>query len=142
MAAEVPLINGRAYDFSQIQATVLGVPLQSITEINYTEVQEKTNNMGAGTRPVSRGHGAIEPEASIGLSMNDIEALRAVAPGGSLLKIPAFDITDTYLHPTQAQVVTHVLKNAEFTDDGVEASQGDTDINRTFALVISNIKFN
>jgi len=135
------LINGRAYDFSQIQATVLGVPLQSINEINYVTTQEKTNNMGAGVNPVSRGHAGKEPEASIGISMNDVEALRDVAQDGDLLNLPTFDIVITFLHPESARVITHVLKNAEFTDDGVEGAQGDTDLNRTFALTISHVKY-
>ena len=55
------------------------------------------------------------------------------------LKIPPFTITVTYLN--LQKVVTHKLKNVEFTNDGVETSQGDTDIRRTFDLVISDIKY-
>ena len=134
------LVNGKAYDYTQIIMTILGVPVAGITSINYTEEQEKTNNFGAGTRPVSRGHGAIEASGSIELSMNEVESLRQAAPDGSLLKIPPFQITVTYLNAQN--VVTHKLKNCEFTNDGVETSQGDTDIKRTFDLVISDIKYN
>lgn len=133
------LINGKAYDFTQIIVSILGVPTAGITALNYTEEQEKTNNFGAGTRPVSRGHGAIEASGSIELSMNEVEALRDAAPDGSLLKIPPFNITVTYLN--LQKVVTHKLKNCEFTNDGVETSQGDTDIKRTFDLVISDIQY-
>lgn len=135
------LINGRAYDFTQIQASILGVPLQSINEVSYVTTQEKTNNFGAGVNPVSRGHAVKETEASIGISMNDVEALRDVAEEGDLTNLPAFDIVITYLHPVSARVITHVLKNAEFSDDGMEGSQGDTDLNRTFALTISHVKY-
>jgi len=135
----VPLINGKAYDYVGITAIVLGVPLPSISQINYTEEQEKTNNFGTGNRPVSRGKAAIEASASFEISMNDVEALRDVAPDGSLLLIPAFDIIIVYGNPQKP--VTHVLKNCEFTNDGVETSQGDTDIKRTFDLVISHVKY-
>ena len=133
------LINGKAYDYTQILLTILGVPVAGVTSINYTEEQEKTNNFGAGSRPVSRGHGAIECSGSIELSMNEVEAIRAAAPSGSLLKIPAFTITVTYLN--LQKVVTHKLKNCEFLNDGVETSQGDTDIRRTFDLVISDVQY-
>ena len=133
------LINGQAYDYTQIIMSVLGVPVAGVTSINYTEEQEKTNNFGAGNRPVSRGRGAIEASGSIELSMNEIEALRDAAPSGSMLKIPPFEITIVYLN--LQKVVTHKLKNVEFTNDGVETSQGDTDIRRTFDLVISDIKY-
>ena len=133
------LINGQAYDYTQIIMSVLGVPVAGVTSINYTEEQEKTNNFGAGNRPVSRGRGAIEASGSIELSMNEIEALRDAAPSGSMLKIPPFEITFVYLN--LQKVVTHKLKNVEFTNDGVETSQGDTDIRRTFDIVMSDVKY-
>ena len=136
----IPLINGTAYDFSQIIVTILGVPVASVSSIEYSEEQEKTNNYGAGNRPVSRGQGAIEAKASIEFSMNDVESIRAVALNGSLLNIPAFDITVFF--GNLQNPVTHVLKNAEFINDGIETSQGDTDVKRKFDLVIAHIKWN
>jgi len=133
------LINGQAYDYTQIIMSVLGVPVAGVTSINYTEEQEKTNNYGAGNRPVSRGRGAIEASGSIELSMNEVEALRDAAPNGSMLAIPPFEITVVYLN--LQKVVTHKLKNVEFTNDGVETSQGDTDIRRTFDIVMSDVKY-
>lgn len=135
----VPLINGRAYDYVQIVVSILGVPTAGISSVSYTEEQEKVNNFGAGNRPVSRGQGAIDASGSIELSMNDVEAIRDAAPSGSLLQIPAFDITILFGNPQKP--VVHILKNVEFTNDGVETTQGDTDIRRTFDLVISHIKY-
>ena len=134
-----PLINGRAYDFAQIVVNVLGVPLMGISSVTYAEEQEKTNNYGAGKYAVSRGHGAVEVSASFDIHMNDIEALRDAAPLGRLLDIPPFDVPITFLNANK--VVTHVLKNCEFTNDGVEASQGDTQVQRTFDLVISHVEY-
>ena len=133
------LINGRAYDFTQIVVKILGASISSVSAINYTEEQEKVNNYGAGSRPVSRGKGAITASASITMSMNDVEAIRDVISDGSLLSLEPFDIQVSYLNAQKA--VTHVLKNCEFTADGVEASQGDTDISRSFDLVVSHIKY-
>lgn len=135
----IPLINGRAYDFTQILVKILGAPVASVSAISYTEEQTKENNFGAGSRPVSRGQGAINASGSITLSMNDIEAIRDVALDGSLLKIEPFDIQVSYLNAQK--VVTHVLKNCEFTDDGTEASQDDKDIKRSYNLVISHINY-
>lgn len=133
----LPLINGRAYDFAQIIVTILGVPVASVSAIDYEETQEKKNNYGAGNRPVSRGAGAIECSASIEMSMNDIEAIRNVAPNGSLLQVPAFDITIFFGNAQSPK--THVLKNCEFTKDGVSGSQGDTDLKYKFDLLPSHI---
>jgi hypothetical protein len=135
----VPLINGKAYDFALITVVALGVPLPSVSDINYTEEQEKENNFGLGNRPVSRGQGAINASGSLDISMNDIEALRDVAPNGSLLQVPAFDIVVVYGNPQKP--VTNVLKNCEFIDDGVETTQNHKDVKRTFGLVISHVKY-
>ena len=134
-----PLINGRAYDYAQIRLTIAGVQVHSVTAISYTEEQEKTNNFGIGNRPVSRGHAAIEASASLTIGMNDVEALRNAAPEGSLLQIPSFDIVVTY--DNSQGVITHVVKNCEFTSDGVEADQGSVNIERSFDLVASHIQY-
>jgi hypothetical protein len=135
----IPLINGRAYDYAQIEVNILGVPVAGISAITYTEEQEKVNNFGAGSRPVSRGHGPINASGSVTIHMNDVEAIRDAAPLGSLLSIPSFDISVTFLNAQK--VVTHVLKNVEFLNDGVEATQGDTNIERAFDLVISHVVY-
>jgi hypothetical protein len=132
-----PLINGRAYDFAQVIVTVLGVPVASVSAIDYEETQDKKNNYGAGNRPVSRGAGAIEVTASIEFSMNDAEAIRRVAPNGSLLQVPAFDITVFFGNPQNP--TTHVLKNCEFLKDGVSGTQGDTDLKYKYDLLPSHI---
>ena len=134
-----PLINGRAYDFAQIVVDVAGSPLASVSAISYTEEQEKVNNFGAGSRPVSRGHGAINASGSMTISQNDVEALRDAVEGGSLLSIPSFDVVVTFLNAQK--VVTHTLKNVEFLNDGVEATQGDTDLQRSFDVVMSHVVY-
>lgn len=134
-----PLINGRAYDYVDIQLSILGAQINGITEINYTSEQEKTNNFGAGVYPVSRGHAARDTTGSLGLNMNEVEALRGVAPFGDLLQIPAFDVIIVFGNVQNPK--THVVKNVEFTNDGVETSQGDTAINRVFDFVASHVLY-
>jgi hypothetical protein len=135
----VPLINGKAYDYTQITISVLGSPLAGVSQINYTETQDKTNNFGTGNRPVSRGQGAINATCSLEISMTDVERLRSAAPNRSLLFLPAFDIIVIYINGVTTH--RHIIKNVEFSDDGTETSQGDTDIKRTFNLTPSHIEF-
>ena len=135
----IPLINGRAYDYTQITAVVLGVPLAGISAINYVTTQDKTNNFGTGNQPVSRGRGAKDTVGSLELSMNETEAIRNAIANGDLLDIPPFDIVMVFGNIQNP--VTHVLKNVEFSNDGVDTTQGDTDIRRTFDMTISHIKY-
>jgi hypothetical protein len=135
----VVLINGRAYDHTQIQIIYLGVPLPSVTTIDYGEEQDKANNFGTGNRPVSRGRSAIDSTGSIELSMNDIEAIRDAAPNGSLLQIPPADLLVVFINPQKP--VTHTIKNLEWTTDKPSSSQGDTDIKANLDFVASNVKW-
>jgi hypothetical protein len=135
----IPLINGQAYDFGQIIVNVMGVPIPSVTSIEYQEEQEKTNNFGAGRRPISRGHGTINATASIEMSMTDVESIRDAAPNGSLLAIPSFDIVVVFGNPQSPK--KHTLKNCEFTVDGFSGSLDDTDLTKSFDLVVSHIEF-
>jgi hypothetical protein len=135
----IPLINGRAYSYVDITFVALGVALPSVSAINYTQEQPKENHHGTGNEPVSRGRGPKNATASFDISMNDTEALRDVAPNGSLLDIPPFDIVVVFGNPQSPR--THVIKNFEFSDDGVESTTGDTDIKRTFSGTPSHIKY-
>ena len=134
------LINGRAYDFTQIVFVVLGVPVPSVSSISYTEEMETKMNFGTGQLPVSIGYGAINSKGSIEISMNDVEAIRDVCPlRGSFTSLPLFDILVVYGNPQRP--VRHIIKNVSFTDDGVESAQNETDIKRKFNFVCSHIQY-
>lgn len=135
----IPLVNGIAYSYVDIKVKIAGVEIPSVSKISYTEDQQKSNNYGTGDRPTSRGKGKIEPKANFEISMNDIEAMRDVAPNGSLLKLPPFDIEISFLN--EQKVVTHTIKNCEFTNDGVEAGVDDMDIKKSFDLTPSHILY-
>lgn len=133
-----PLVNGIAHDFTQLVPLYLGVPLNSLTNIDYDIPQEKVNNMGVGPNAVSRGRGAIDPTGSMELSMTDIEAMRAVSPDGLMVSIPMNDFVLVFGNPQFP--TTHVLKNLEFSNDGISASTGDTDLKKTLNFTFSNLE--
>ena len=133
------LVNGRAFSYVDVTLAILNVPIPGLSAINYTEEQDKTNEFGTSNRPVARGVGAINASGSLEMSMNEVEALRDIAPNGSLLLIPAFEIVIVFGNPGKIQ--RHVLEAAQFIDDGVEMAAGDTEIKRTFGLIISKIRY-
>jgi len=141
MANLPTLINGQSYSYADIVLLINGVAFASVSEINYTGEQEKTNNYGTSGLPVSRGRGAREFSGSLKIAMDDAQKLRDASPDGSLLGIPAFDIQVTFVSPQTTKLVSHFLKSCEFTKDGVEASQGDTEIAMSHDIVIGNIKY-
>lgn len=136
----IPLINGKSYEWADIQATVLGVPIIGITNIEYEEKQGMENIYGAGRFPVSRGYGKVEPTAKMTLLMEEVENLQTAAPLGRLQDIPEFDIIVMYL---DSALITrkHVLKNVRFTNNKRGASSGDTSIPVELELIISHIQY-
>ena len=136
---EVPLINGKAYEYADIIFDILGVPTPSISSIDYDEEQEKKNNFGAGHYAVSRGKGTRDVKVSFTMSMNDTEALRDAALNGSLLSIPMFDIIIVFGNPQKPE--RHIIKNFEFTKDGVSGTTGDTDMKYKHDGIASHIQY-
>ena len=142
MAEFVPLINGTAYAWADIRAQLLGQTVAGITAVSYEDTQEKVNNYGAGTNPVSRGLGKIEPKASLTLEMKELERIQAaLPPGGRIQDIKPFPIIISYVNPSN-MLVTHTLMNAEFTNNKREIKTGDTNIEVELELIISHIAWN
>jgi len=136
----LPLINRKSYEYADIIVNVLGVPITVITAIEYDVKQNMENIYGAGNKPVSRGYGKFEPIAKITLLMEEIEAITAVSPNGTLQAIPEFDIIVIY---TDAALVTrkHTLKDVRFMNNPRSSSTGDTSISCDCELIISDILY-
>ena len=135
----VPLINGRAYDWASLRAQLLGQTVAGITALSYEDMQEKTNNYGAGINPTSRGLGKVEPKASLTLEMKELERIQAaLPPGGRIQDIAPFPIVATFIN-TSNQLVTHTLHNCEFTNNKRELKTGDTNIEVELELILSHI---
>lgn len=135
-----PLINGTAYSWSQIKLNILGANPTGVTAIDYSEEQEIQNNYGIGNNPVSRGYGAIKPEASITMHMAEVEQLQALTDTGRIQEIPEFDIVVSYL-PENGNIVTHTLHNCRFKTNKRDVKQGDMELTTQINLVISHISW-
>jgi hypothetical protein len=133
-----PLINGRTYGWADITVVIGGAPLTGIRGIKYGEAQEKENVYGAGRYPVARGYGRITYTASITLLAGTVMALQNSAAGGQLHRIQPFPITVSY-QPEAGLLVTHILKNAEFTETNFEWAEGDMSKEIELTLIISHI---
>jgi len=139
--AQTPMINGERHSWGDIKANIMGRTPTGITAISYEEKQEKKNHYGAGNMPVHRGRGNYEASAKITLYGYEVEAIqRAAGPGKRLVDIPSFDITVSYLNPND-QIVTHVLRNCEFTGNKRDLKQGDTTVEVELELIVSHIEW-
>ena len=131
------LINGESYAWVHIDFPLFGQIVEGIKDISYKKKQEKVNNYGRGKKPVSRGRGKEEYEASITLEMKETEWLKIKA-GGSLLTIKPFHVPVVF-SGDGIQMTTHILKFAEFMEVGIEVKSGDTTIDVKLPLIVGDI---
>ena len=133
------LINGVEYSWSSIVFELFGVPVQGITAISYKKKQAKTNNYGAGAKPVSRGYGKEECDGSIEILRSEWTKIIAASPSQNPLSIGWFPISVTY-GTSLADATTDILQGVEFLEDPFEAKEGDTKLLVKLPLIIADIE--
>lgn len=134
-----PLINGVSYSWANIKLILFGVPIVGITKISYKIKQKKENNYGAGYAPVSRGYGNIEYEGNIEIYQEELKRIIASSPNKNLMAIPPFDIQIVFENGESNFLGTDILQKCEFTEEGLDASQGDTKLMVSLPLIIGSI---
>jgi len=133
------MINGVQHSWATIQVLIEGVLTTGITAFNYDDKQDMDNIYGAGQNPVGRGYGRITSTADITLLRDEIESIRKSSPTGRLQDIAPFDVVVAFLPIGGAKIANHIIKNCQFTDDGVEAKEGDTKNEKQLNLLPSHI---
>lgn len=134
------LINGKAYEFSDIEFELFGIRIFDVKEIDYATKRNIANNYGSGEEPISRSNGVKTYEGKISLGMKEVEFIRDKMPAGSdLTDIAPFTITVHYAN--NYRVTTHKLLYCQITEDNPKAKQGDTDIAIELPLAIGKIKY-
>ena len=110
------LINGHAYDWSNIVINIMGTVVTGISSIDYSQEQDMQDNWGAGINPVSRGYGNRKATAKLTLYMEQLVALQTASLTGNIQDIPEFDIVVMYLS-TPSIPKTDIIKNCRFKNN-------------------------
>jgi len=140
MIIGVPLINGVEYTHADIIFNILGVPVIGMTSIDYSDPQDITLNYGTGQQPVSRGFGAVKPQASVTLTMKEIQRLTNAAPGGKIQNIPDFDIGVNFA--TEAGDFTrHRLIRCRFKGRNPNSAVNNSQIEEKLELSVADINY-
>lgn len=131
--------DSRQYSWCKISVAFGGRIIDGITEIEYTEKQEKEYLWGRGCSPhaVLRGHRTNEGKISIWQS--ELEALTRDAPNKDIMKLN-FDIIITYVPDDGVgEIVTDILKGCEFSEVKKSIKQGDKNMNVELPIMITKI---
>lgn len=141
MVIGIPFVNGVEYTHADIVLNIFGVPVIGVQSVDYSDPQEITVNHGTGHLPISRGFGKIMPQASITLTMKEVQRITAVAPLGRIQNIPDFDIGVSFV--TEAgDFVRHKLKKCRFKGRGTTSQVGNSQIEEKLELSVIDIDYN
>jgi len=118
--------NSKEYSWAEVQVVMLGRPVTRIRGIKYGVKKEKEYLHARGENPHSIQSGNKTYEGEITLLQSELEAMQAqLSSTEDLTDMDAFSITVAYVPKNNAQVVVHILKAVEFTEDMREMQQGD-----------------
>lgn len=133
---------GKLTGWNSVTARVLGRDVVGISKVAYSDEQVSNNAMGAGSMPVGIEGGNYSATASIDLFEKEVRALQAaLPPGWRLQDLRPFDIVVSYALP-EGGVITDIIHNCRFMNNGVEINQGDGKIVRSFNLAVTHITHN
>jgi hypothetical protein len=119
------LINGVNYSWVNLANIAFGFPVIGITSVSYSKKQVKENNYGIGAEPTSRGYGNITYEGKITVYKDWWQSVINSRANKDPLTIAPFDWTISY-GGTGVVPISETLKFVEFTEDNLNANQGDT----------------
>ena len=139
--ATIQSINSKDFSYSNIEILIAGQSIVKVGAVSYVVTQEKPNNYGLGKYPTGFGDGVLEYEVSMDIAIADVVRLRAfsLSADRSLLGVPEF--TTIVRLNNGVFSFADVMTFCRFTSDGMEASQGDTNIMRSYDIQTSSIVF-
>ena len=143
MKLQTTIINkfGKMAGWNSISATMLGRTLEGITQLAYGDSQEVENVYGRGGKPIGRATGNYTPTASITLLKEEVIGLQmAVGSGNNIMDIEPFDISVLYEY--KGLIYKDVIRNCQFTNNGVDVNQNDKTIATQYTLLPSHIDWN
>lgn len=141
---QAKIINkfGQMQGWNSITTNMLGRDVEGISSLKYDDAVTKENVYGAGPYPIGRSSGNYEPTCSVTLLKEEADAIQAaLPPGGRIQDIAPFDIVVEY-ERNSGTIQKDRIRNAEFTNRGVDVAQADGTIQTEYTLVVSHIEWN
>ena len=118
--------NTKEFAWSNVEIAMLGRVLIRVRGIKYAAKKEKEYLHARGENPHSIQSGNKTYEGEVMLLQSELEAIqRQLKSTEDITDLPPFNITVVYKPKDGTSLVTHILKNVEFTEDNRETKQGD-----------------
>lgn len=116
--------SSKQYSWCSLSVAYGGRIIDGITELEYTEKQEKEALYGRGCKPHIVVRGNKTCEGKLTLWQSEVEAMTRDAKNNDILAL-SVDVIASYVPHDGGQIVTDILKNVEFTEVKKAIKQGD-----------------
>lgn len=133
------MFSSKQYSWADVSISLGGKILQGITEVEYTEKQEKEAIYGRGAKPHSIGRGNKAYEGKVSIWQSELEALVQSTPNKDVLSL-SFDLVVSYVPGDGSPMVTDILKKVEFTEVKKAMKQGDKNMVVEMPIVFTEVK--
>lgn len=132
---------GQLAGWNNITCRILGRDVVGIAKVGYDYTEDNGYEFGAGKYPVGFAEGNHEASASIDLYQEEYLKIVGQLPSGKkITDIDPFDIVVSYDY--KDRTITDVIRGCKFLGSGIEVSQGDRTIIRSFELICHSIDEN
>jgi len=120
------MFNTKEFAWHNIEIALFGRVLTGARGVEYKVTKEKELVHGRGENPHSVQSGNKAYEGTLTLLQSEVEAIqRQLRDDQDLTDLEGFSVTVAYVPKTGANVVTHILKGVEFTEDPRAMNQND-----------------
>lgn len=118
--------NSKEFAWSNVEIAMLGRVLIRVRGVKYASKKEKEYLHARGENPHAIQSGNKTYEGELMLLQSELEAIQnQLESTQDVTDLDPFNITVVYKPKNGGALVTHILKNAEFTEDPREIGQGD-----------------
>lgn len=131
--------SSKQYAWCSISVAFGGRILSGITEVEYTEKQEKEPLYGRGCRPHGIVAGNRTYEGKISIWQSELEAMTRDAKNKDILSLN-FDLVIAYVPKDGGQIVTDILKGVEFSEVKKAMKQGDKNMIVELPIVFIDVE--
>ncbi|PIB28916.1 hypothetical protein BFP77_08340 [Maribacter sp. 4U21] len=120
------MFNSKEFAWANVEIALFGRVLIGARGVEYTAKKDKEPVHGRGENPHSIQSGNKTYEGNLMLLQSEVEAIqRQLRDDQDLTDLDGFSVTVAYVPKTGANIVTHILKGVEFTEDPRNMKQGD-----------------
>jgi len=131
------IVNGKAYDWGDVDIALSGLSGLQPTEISYDDELEKELVYGAGYKARGYGRGNYKTNAKITVSRDDYDIILDYCKrvGKKFYEIEVPKIVVSYANDG-GKTRIDVLNKAQFTKRSMKASQGDKELSVDIDLLV------